>query len=266
MCHVTLSETDPLKNSPHLTPSLPNSTLIFVPPLQFLPLNHLSSINPPFLLASFPPPLLGLVYLPYITSLVSSCSLSPPPPLPLTPPTPTVSSSFPTECLLFHSFAHSLTRSPIHSFTCASFIPLFNRHSFTGLPTRRGFIGGQLRHLRFQSSPAECLPPHFLTRLFTLLLLFTRSLVLVSGLSHALMYRVAGSATRIYADKSENTFLVFQEPRNLLHRFSSKRIHLKVLVSCTVESSADLWLSRDAFLKSLGFLVHTFAKYFFKAR
>lgn len=51
----------------------------------------------------------------------------------------TLQSAMPTlagTCLLIHS--------PIHSF-----ILRFSRHSFTGLPTSRGFIRGQLRHLRF---------------------------------------------------------------------------------------------------------------------
>lgn len=126
-------------------------------------------------------------YLPYITSLVSYYSSPPSPSLHPQSPPATPQSAYSSR----HSFAHSFTHSYIFG---ASFIPLFIRHSFTGLPTRRGFIGGQLRHLRFQSSPAECLPPHFLTRLFTLLLLFTHSLVRASGLTHLLMYKVAGLA------------------------------------------------------------------------
>lgn len=105
-------------------------------------------------------PLLCLHYLPYIRSPPSSPHL-----IPCCTPLPPSSQS----ALLFQALVH-LIHSLVHPFIYSrepSFISLFSRHSFTGWPARRGFIAGQLRHLRFQSSPAECLPPRFLTRLFT---------------------------------------------------------------------------------------------------
>lgn len=61
------------------------------------------------------------------------------------------------------------------------------------------------------------------------------------------MYRVAGLATRINADKSENTFWSSKSPEIFSQILLQENIF--VLVSCAVESSADLWLSRDAFFK-----------------
>lgn len=152
---------------------LRRSPLPILPPL--LP-------TPDFCTPALPPPLFCLTLFPFFisflyphTSLYSSGPSLPPihpitsPPTPHLIPccTPLPPSS--QSALLFQALVrliHSLVHPFIYS-RAPSFISLFSRHSFTGWPTRRGFITRQLRHLCFQSSPAECLPPRFLTRLFT---------------------------------------------------------------------------------------------------
>lgn len=124
----------------------------------------------------------GLSAEPELIACAMSYCLRPPPPklpkppailifAPRTPPpnsSPPTPHSFPSFMFylsfpLYPQLLQALVRfihSLIHPFThsrVGSFIGLFRRHSFTGWPTYRGFMAGQLGHLRFQSVPAECL-------------------------------------------------------------------------------------------------------------
>lgn len=139
------------KPPPHLTLLLPTSILIFAPPPSSHPPFSLSLLHHFSLLLSLFPCTSYVLLWALLTSHTSHHLSLPAPPPSSDPPLHTQSPPASPQSAYSsrHSFAHSFTHSLVHLFTCTSFILPFNRHSFTGLPTRRGFIRGQLRHLRF---------------------------------------------------------------------------------------------------------------------